>query len=678
MAKYLKSVLLLMVLLLSACHPAGTATPSITPSGVPPTATPIPTAIPTSIPTATPQPPLALQQDGSLYTGPGNADFEPAAFLKAGTQVKPLAAFGDFVQVAASLNGRELHGYVWKNILPALPAGLPALTGDAVPWQPLYLPDCSPGSYDAASDSVVFTNPGSDYRDTESGAIPLTEPLRVAIASAAVTPATGSAAIKILGRPEPSSGDWWRGITRLELGYMKGVYYISIRDGSQAAAGFYRELPVKTDQAIQLVFDQPAGKSFSLLDGQGQKILSLDLTTTPGLNLPGGLFPDGVVYLGVPLPPQTSFSVTGLRIGVPATGQWVQGQNGYYTRPGLADLAAAHHVTIGTEFVVGYTSDVRYCRTMQSQFNLADLSEFSDPGMWLGPGQYDFSATDRAVAYASSHGWRIRASHLLWGNPDNLPGWLKTNQYTRAQYIQMMEQYITDVVAHYRGRVQEWSIANEASDRDFSTGTDFWFDKIGPDYIGMAFSTARQADPQGVLIFNDYDNEAPQDSLSSMIINKMYGTVKQLKAAGVPIDVVGMQMHLFMPWTGVTTPPAKADVIATMQKFAALGVRVDITEMDVDLARQPGSQADKWAFEAGVYGDIMKACLESGVCDSFSTWEISDVSSWISCTGTGCLHEKDADPLMFDPDYAPKPAFFAVRDALQTDLAVTPMPTPTK
>ena len=677
MAKYIKTVLLLIVFLLAACHPVGTPTPALTPPSVSTTAPATPTSNPSSTPTVTPQPSVALQQDGSLYTGPGNADFDQAAFLQAGTPVTPLATFGDFVQVAATLNGHDLHGYVWKNILPSLPAGLPALTGDSVPWQPLYLPDCSPGSYDPASDSVVFSNDSSDYHDSESGAIPLTQPLRLAFGSAAVAPQDGTAAIKILGIPEPSSGDWWKGITRLELGTVKGAYYISVRDGSQEAAGLYQVLPVKADQAIQLVFDQPEGKSFSLLDGKGQKIQSVDLTTTPGLNLPDGLFPKGVVYIGTPLPPKTSFTVTVLRIGVPASGQWVAGQNGYYTTPGLADLAAARHVTIGTEFTVGYTSDVRYCKTMQRQFNLADLSEFSDPAMWLGPGQYDFSATDRAVEYASRQGWRIRAAHLLWGNPDNLPGWLKTNSYTRDQYIQMMEQYITDVVARYRGRVQEWSIANEAISRSFSTGADFWNDKIGPDYIGMAFSTARQADPQGVLIFNDYDNEAPQDGMSTKIINKMYGTVKQLKAAGVPIDVVGMQMHLFMPWLSITTPPAKADVIATMQKFAALGVRVDITEMDVDLARQPGSQADKWAFEAGVYGDIMKACLESGVCDSFSTWDISDATSWISCTSKGCLNEKNADPLIFDSSYAPKPAFFAVRDALQTDLAITPMPTPT-
>jgi endo-1,4-beta-xylanase len=98
--------------------------------------------------------------------------------------------------------------------------------------------------------------------------------------------------------------------------------------------------------------------------------------------------------------------------------------------------------------------------------------------------------------------------------------------------------------------------------------------------------------------------------------------------------------------------------------------------MDVDLAGQPGSQVEKWAFEAGVYRDIMEACIESGVCDSFATWGISDASSWISCASIGCLNEKNADPLMFDPSYAPKPAYFAVRDALLNDFTIVPTPTP--
>jgi endo-1,4-beta-xylanase len=650
------------LLVLSACSPAATPQPTWTPAPLTPEGTTPNTA------TATIQPVVELKQVAALYSGPDNADFDLVASLKAGAAIIPLGSYKDFIQAKVMADGQEFNGFIWKGALETLPAGLPELTSDQVPWQPLYLPQCSPGLYTASQDSVAYTNPASGYSDNESSAIALTKPLHLALTSA-VSQGTEPAAIKILGIPEPVTGDWWQGITRLDFGYANGSYFIGIRDGTKSNYSILLNLPYKTGHPIQLVFDQPEGKSFRVLDEHGQLIKAVDLSTSPDLHLPGGLFPSGIVYIGTTLPPKTNFTLTGLRIGTLASGKWVEAQNGYYTQPGLATLAAAHHVSIGTEFSVGSTSDPHYCRVMQRDFNLSVLSEFSSPDLWLAPGQYDFSLLDQAVEYAFRHGWRIRASHLLWGNPDVLPGWLKNSNYTRAEYIQLLEQYIQDIVSRYRGRVQEWSIANEATNRSFSPGADFWNDKIGPDYIALAFRAARAADPNGILIFNEDNNQAPQDEGTTRVIDKMFSTVSDLKAAGVPIDAVGMQMHLFLPWNSPIRPQ-KAAVIATMLRFAALGVRIDISELDMDLARQPGTQADKWTYEAGIYRDMMEACLESDVCDSFTTWDISDATSWITCDFQWCVNDKNADPLMFDLNYDPKPAYFAVRDALLTDFTV--------
>ncbi len=228
------------------------------------------------------------------------------------------------------------------------------------------------------------------------------------------------------------------------------------------------------------------------------------------------------------------------------------------------------------------------------------------------------------------------------------------------------------MVGRYRGKVQEWSIANETSSRSFWKGADFWLDKIGPDYVEMAFRWAREADPNGVLIFNDNNNESPRDGDTQRIIQKMYDTVKALKAKGVPIDIVGMQMHLLLKYSS-PIPPQEADVVQTMKKFASLGVRIYITEFDVDLTNKGGTQAERWAYQAQLYRDMLRACLESGVCDSFTTWGVSDSTSWITCSSPGCVNEPNAEPLMFDKNFQPKPAYFAVRDT----LAGTPMNTPT-
>jgi endo-1,4-beta-xylanase len=100
-----------------------------------------------------------------------------------------------------------------------------------------------------------------------------------------------------------------------------------------------------------------------------------------------------------------------------------------------------------------------------------------------------------------------------------------------------------------------------------------------------------------------------------------------------------------------------------MQKFAALGVRIYITEFDVYMVRLPGTQAEKLNIETKIYHDMMEACLESGVCDSFSTWGISE-------------KDPNAASLMFDVNFDPKPAYFAVRDALLNDFTIVPTPTP--
>ena len=367
MSKKFGLILFLVIFLFSACTPATVPAPKLTSTSV----------LPTLTTTVTLPPSATLKQDAILYAGPGNADFDSTATLKAGTTVVPLGTFGDFIQASATVDNQEVSGYLWKDALEALPAGLPELTSDQVPWQPLYLPECSPGNYNAETDAVVFSNDSNSYLDNESNAIPLSEPLSISIANATVAPSDGAPAIKILGIPEQATSDWWKGITRLDLGYVKGNYYIGIRDGTKADDADYLELPIKANQPIQLVFDQPEGKSFRILDGNGQEIQSVDLTATPGLNLPNGLFPKGVAYIGTTLPPKSSFTLTALRIGVPASGKWVDAQNGYYTQPGLAALAAPRHITIGTEFTAWAISDPRYCRTMQREFNLAVLSEFS-------------------------------------------------------------------------------------------------------------------------------------------------------------------------------------------------------------------------------------------------------------------------------------------------------------
>ncbi|MFN3533657.1 MAG: endo-1,4-beta-xylanase, partial [Candidatus Brocadia sp.] len=324
-------------------------------------------------------------------------------------------------------------------------------------------------------------------------------------------------------------------------------------------------------------------------------------------------------------------------------------------------------ISLGTEFSWWRMQDPRYYDLIFNNYDTLILSEFSWKGFWRGRGDYDFESLDRIVDWAVRHGFRVRASHLVWGateeSSDVLPDWLRQGKYSRDEYIQILNEHVITVVSHFKGRVTEWSIANEAVSRSAWKGADFWMDKIGPEYIELSFRWAREADPDAILIFNDNNNESPRDAETRRVTTKMYDTIKGLREKGVPIDVVGMQMHLLLKYSS-QIPPKKQDVFDTMRKFGKLGVKIYITEFDVDVHKVPGSQKERWEYQANLYRDMLEACLESKVCTSFATWGVSDSTSWITCEEKWCVKVPDADPLMFDKDFNPKPAYFAVRNVL--------------
>jgi endo-1,4-beta-xylanase len=180
---------------------------------------------------------------------------------------------------------------------------------------------------------------------------------------------------------------------------------------------------------------------------------------------------------------------------------------------------------------------------------------------------------------------------------------------------------------------------------------DWWADHIGDQsYIDDAFIWAHQADPSAKLILNDF-----QDASENSISNAMYVYVKGAKARGVPIDGIGLQMHI-----DGTNPPTKASVIANMKRFAALGVGVYVTEFDVNMSNVKGTDASRQQKEADIYYQMTRACIESDVCHSFSILGITDKETWYNYLGT----TPNAIPLPFDTRYNPKPAFYSFRLAL--------------
>jgi endo-1,4-beta-xylanase len=337
---------------------------------------------------------------------------------------------------------------------------------------------------------------------------------------------------------------------------------------------------------------------------------------------------------------------------------WPKGlQTPVLPEPPLKDLAKQHNIQVGNFAILTLINEKPYSDILTSQFDfvLADNTpnwHFTDNDLRPSVDKYDYSKLDEVFAYAKKHNMPVQAHHYVWGEEKWLPDWLKNGKYTSDQLKEIIHQHILNVGGHYKGRVQEWSVVNEAFSRNQHIYglRDWWTDNIGDtSYIDQSFIWARQADPNAKLILNDFGNEGKND-----ISNAMYDYIKGAKARGVPIDGIGMQMHI-----DGSHPTTKEEVVSNMQRFGELGVKVYVTELDVNMNDVPASDDAKNNIEGKIYYEMMRACIESKVCPSFAILGITDKETWYNHMGLS-----NARPLPFDKDYNPKPAFYSFRDAL--------------
>lgn len=258
-------------------------------------------------------------------------------------------------------------------------------------------------------------------------------------------------------------------------------------------------------------------------------------------------------------------------------------------------------------------------------------------------GKVDWSGADRLVAFARRHDMAIRGHTLVWW--DQLPAWVQALKGNAAR--QAMHAHIRAVLHRYRRTIRTWDVVNEPFADDGRRHASVWQSQLGDGWVQDALRTARAADPTGSLWINEFDAEAIGPKSDAL-----YALVKDLKARGVPLDGVGFQAHLTLHGL----PPT---ALANLRRFAALGVDVAFTEVDVALADgDPASDALR--RQAGVYGDVARTCLAVSRCRGLTVWGFTDEHSWIPGTQPG---NGRAD--LLDGRLRAKPAF----GALQRELA---------
>ncbi|MBN8771584.1 MAG: endo-1,4-beta-xylanase [Thiobacillus sp.] len=315
---------------------------------------------------------------------------------------------------------------------------------------------------------------------------------------------------------------------------------------------------------------------------------------------------------------------------------------------GMRNLAHTAGIRFGTAVnVEALGTDAAYSKLLAREFDLVtpeNAMKFSV----IQPerGRFDFTQADALVAFAEAHAMQVNGHVLVWDQ--QLPDWLTQGHFSSDELKAILREHIQTVVARYRGRVASWDVAAEAVGEDGTPRETFWSRGIGPDYLALAFRWAHAADPQARLRYNDYGGEG-----AGAKSDGIYTLVADLRMRRVPIDAVGLQMHV-----SLNDAPRSEDVRLNMKRLAALGLQTDITEMDVML-QLPASRVTL-RKQAVLYGAMLQACLAVPQCRSFSTWGATDRYSWIPefFPGRGAA-------LLFDAEGRAKPAYYSIRHLLR-------------
>ncbi|MCU0748034.1 MAG: endo-1,4-beta-xylanase [Akkermansiaceae bacterium] len=289
------------------------------------------------------------------------------------------------------------------------------------------------------------------------------------------------------------------------------------------------------------------------------------------------------------------------------------------------------------------------------------------------PGVFNFRDADAYVEYASKHGMKLIGHALVWHS--QTPDWVFEGESgkpaTRDQLLARMREHIQAVAGHYKGKVKGWDVVNEAlSDGGSDPLRDSpWKEIIGEDFIDHAFRFAKEADPNAELYYNDYGLEDPRKRANCVKL------LRGLLDRGVPIDGVGTQSHFQLD------EPSNEQVEQTIKDFAALGLKVIITELDVDVLpsygpagiadinRREKSDPSLNPYTGGLPAEIQQK-LAQRYADLFAIYlrhrkSITRVTFWGLYDGHTWLNHfpirgRTNHPLLFDRNFKPKPAFFEV------------------
>jgi endo-1,4-beta-xylanase len=343
----------------------------------------------------------------------------------------------------------------------------------------------------------------------------------------------------------------------------------------------------------------------------------------------------------------------------------------------LRQAADRRHLNIGTCARADYLRDNvdggRYALTLSNQFNLLEPeNDLKPPAIWQGIGKYNFANPDFLTDWAATHKVKVRGHVLVYARDEGytIPGWLRAmeSQISSEQAKQILRDYIFTVVGRYKGKIAMWDVVNEAiddnkNDRPFNLRNSFWFRKLGPEFLLLAFQYAHEADPKAELYYNEYNVEHGGSKADSLLALADY-----LREHHAPITGLGLQYHIGL-WDHIQPGDGH---YALLDQIRQRKLAFMITELDIGIDVVPFSRTDpnrglqpkdasQVDGQANLYADVFKMALCYKNCHGVQMWGFTDRHSWIPD-----YQEGKGAALLFDGDYAPKAAEVSVLDVLKT------------
>jgi endo-1,4-beta-xylanase len=315
-------------------------------------------------------------------------------------------------------------------------------------------------------------------------------------------------------------------------------------------------------------------------------------------------------------------------------------------------------------------SDAAYKKLLEEQVGIVVAeSEFKFGPLRPTPTTFFFDDADYLAAYAEANGMKLRGHNFVWHR--QLPKWFDS-YVTTENAEQVLVNHIEQVGGRYAGKIHSWDVVNEAIQVSDGLPGGFrnspWQKVLGgtgavPEYIEVAFRTARRVDPKALLVYNDYGIEG-EDDASAQKREAAVGLLREMQRRKIPLDALGVQSHITAVNKDGSVPEYGAGLMKMIAEVRKMGLKVLVTEMDVNDRYVAPVIGPRDAAVAKMYGSYLGTVLRDPAVIAVLTWGITDKYTWLDREDARADGEPER-PLPFDAEMQPAPAFTAEVKALQ-------------